>query len=267
MLTPQWRGLLNDGTLGAFDPQNAPYTGMRLMFRVLDLGSEGWNANNDSGNVCISSVRVDGYPISALTEDAVVYDTPISNATHAPFIYGQNPLFAQIDDATHTATYRLNTDLDAARLIPAVDLDPPNHVYNLPSLYPVVWPADTLFRVSADLQMDPANAGIDPPDAVTLYVDTATNELGLWHWTTRGSWQNMDRSGSPRLPGLTNGPQTYVGFFYSHNATAIDLTANPDMNRLRPMVDFQNRPELNGTGTGADGVQILGLKLTRMLTP
>lgn len=264
-LTPQWRGLLADGTEGAFTPGHDASNDMRLSIRVLDLESAPLNSGIDWGKICIGSINVARYPTSNIFFQSTVYNTPISNTTHRPKADGQNPVFAAIDDQAHVAYYRLAPTTDRASLFPAVDLQPPLQVYSVASLYPVTWDDNALYRVTARIQITDSESGVDPVDALQIAVDTSTVELGQTNNSTRGSApDNMFRSAAPRRGVDAGGDQVYVAYFFSNNATDVTL---PDYRRLRPLVDFFNVPELFGTGTGSDLHQINALQVDRLTPP
>jgi hypothetical protein len=247
---PQWR-------LGAFLPAADPYNDIRLIFRLLDIGSAGINADADSGTVCIESIQVDRFSLGEFSFGEVLYNAPISTSTHAPFTFGQSPLLAEIDDEANLARYELNPAGDRATLIPAVE------PFSTSNLYPVVWETDQLYEVTL-VQSGEASTEADPIDLTFLTVDTATNELIQNGWTTRGSPNNMERAGSPRQPEATGGPQTYTLFFHGNNATASPIE---NVNRLRPMVDLWNVDTIAGPESGADPIEILGLQVRRVTPP
>lgn len=259
-LTPQWRGLLSDGTTGVFNPTHDAVNDMRILFRVLDLGSGSYAANLDNGRVCINSMRIQALNMAAMPTFATPYGPPISTTHHAPFAFNQAPLFAEIDDARNVAVYQLGTTLDRATLLPAEAPAP----YSIPDLYPVGWTSDTIYRASSGFQLPTGSTGTDPIDAILMNVDTPTSEIGVIHFSTRGSAGNMFRAASPRTAAVAGAPQTYIGFFYGHNRTLIGLD---DYARVRPMVDIFNTPELFGAPTGSNPVEIHSLNMSIMGLP
>ncbi|MBI1785498.1 exo-alpha-sialidase [Candidatus Sumerlaeota bacterium] len=268
-MTPQWNGALSDDTLGAFAPENDPFNDIRLWFRVTDLESGGYGANLDSGTICLRSLRARRYSLADLQPSETLYGTPISNATHWAYDRRrgstQSPMLAAIDDTAHLAHYQLDTTNDIATFMSARDLRPPLGRYKTPSFYPIKWTDNTLYRVTAQIQLAETSTGLDPVDMIRLNVETATKELIQTNWTSRGADEvNMLRAGSPRKASVAGGPQNYMAFFYGNNAS----DGKPKWSRLlRPTVDLINSPDLYGTGSGADATQIVGLKVERMILP
>ncbi len=272
--TPQWRGTL-DAANSPFDPSVDAVNDMMVFVRLLNLGNlrPDLTPFNRFKSICLSGVRVDRFDMDSIPTDQVLYDEPITNNTHAPFVYGQNPLFAEIDDVNHWATYNLRTSgaifpstiNDAARMIPAVDLNPPLKVYNVQGLYPIIWHDNVLFKAEADIEMVAAQA--DPPDMITIHSDTATSEIGHMNWATRGLPGYMNLAASPRNEATAGGPQTYTAFFFTQNATQINLSLYPEYNRLRPMVEFTNRSDIVPDPSGGDQVRVRALRMTQMILP
>jgi hypothetical protein len=263
--TPQWRGTLDDGTLGAFEPEVDDVNDIRLAFRLLDMASAGYDAARDHGTVCMESMIVESFPLECLVDQQLLYAPPISSATHAASAFGQTPQLAQIDNVLNLANYQLATNrVDRATLIPA------QAPFDFLGLYPVVWETDATYRVSALIQSASSSTERNPVDIIMVNADTATNELGAMHFTTRGNRgdlfnpSNFFRSASPRSVQTAGGPQRYTMFFAGNNAT-VSLVENA--NRLRPMLDLWNTPEIGGPGTGGDPFQAINLQVARVRVP
>lgn len=260
-LTPQWRGLLGQGG-GAFDPEADDVNDTRVVFRVLDLASAPLAAEADFGTICLAGLRIETWPIAALAVVSVADGAPISSATHAAAALDQAPALAEIDDARGVAIYELNTASDRATLFPAA---PP---WGAAELYPVRWVSGALYKLTAGIATaEAAPGGADPVDALGLNFDTATHELGQTHVSTRGSAGNLWRAAAPRRPSEAGGPQTYVGFMSGHRATLATIPPQGESDRLRPMVDLFNAPDLFGVGTGADRTEVWSLKVEVVRAP
>ena len=131
--------------------------------------------------------------------------------------------------------------------------------------------------------------GVTSFDALIMTASTTTNELGVMNWTSRGApnpsrfaggenpspeneRDNFFRTASPHLSEQTDGPQSYITFFYGNNATdsPVGLDGTPEtlpfITRWRPLIDFFNVGNLYGAGNGADAFEILSLKVVRMKT-
>ena len=253
ILTPQWRGLANDGTLGALDPSYDTFNDMRLSLRVLDLSSGKLNADIDSGNICIKTLNIGTTNIDDMQFETL-YDDPISNSTHFPATFDQSPFYANINDIVNTANYVLGNYSDRATLITAID------PFEVIDIYPVIWESNTLYTAHTNIQLG-ENSGYDPLDYIGINFDVPTTEIGQAHFTTRGSVDNMLYSASPKTASLIGDAQEYVGFFYSQNKTIIIY---PNNDRIRGMVDLFNVPDLFGSGTGSSLLQINDLKIKKL---
>lgn len=268
--TEQWRGTI-DPANSAFSTAADAFNDIRLIFRVLDVGSAGVLSNADTGTICISSVQVDSILIDDLVPAAVVYNTPISNATHfAATVSETGGGSGVIDDTTNTANYSLTTTIARKTLGPFDSLE----VNQVLRLYPVVWQGNTLYRgrvrIRSNVDLDGLGAGqgitegLDPVDSISLLFDTTNSELGQFHYTTRGAPANMEGAAAPRLPANTGGQsQTYIGYFYGQNATS---SLQPNANRLRCMADFANSLDLFGI-SGGDAFSVESLEVDKMILP
>jgi hypothetical protein len=246
---PQW-------IAQAFTAQADMENDLRLQYRVIDANAT-INTDLDSGTICVASVQISAHPRSSLMLDATVYNPPLAMATH--FAQATNDFgagAAAINDATHAANYALATVGAVRRTLGPFDPAAGGDMNS--QLYPVPWQADTLYRVRMAVRALASEA--DPVDAIFSAIDTATVELGMVQYTTRGrSGGAMDRAASPRLTSAE-----YEAYFYSQNAT---LSQTPNAGRLRPLGIFFNTTDLFGDGTGGDGFVVESLAVDRLLAP
>lgn len=255
MTTAQWRGSV-DPVDSAFDASADGNNDVRLIFKVVDVGSSALNSNADSGTICIRNLRVEGLRSVLLETDQMVYDRGLNTATHFFAAAGQENDDTIVTRNNQRGEFYYQLGPNARRTMGPYRFDNPS---DLVSLYPVAWQPNTLYRGKIEIRSfvdrDGLGSGLgftdgaDPVDAIGVIFDTPNSELGQFHWTTRGSAGNMRFAASPRLEGQNCGRQEYVGYFYGQGGTR---SLTPNMNRLRLMGDFINAPHLFGEGTGRD---------------
>jgi hypothetical protein len=190
---------------------------MRLQFRTIDAASAGYDAGNDSGTICISSIEVVRQDISALTSSATVYtDDNLTAANwHASWYGGTTATFAD-GELTVEPTSSWGDEIIAIE--PGdTDFSPGDLADN----YPFAWDGDTLYKMEVVMRAPDANSETHPPDFIILRMDSASNELFMENYVV----MNMDRAAMPKQTAAT-----YVGFFYSHNAS---LASDANLKRLR----------------------------------
>lgn len=238
-LTPQWAEV--------FSPENDANNDMRLIIRILDIGSSGFNADIDYGNICIKRITVTKVPMSVLNDTTVLFNDEITSSNFYLFSNSQNPEYAAFDEQNNLAEYRLDTTLDMANFFPK---DP---------LYPVEWKTDETYIAKIDVQLSEDSNGFDPIDALFVNFDTATSELGQINFSTRGSPGNMEFAASPRKASEMGGPQTFICIFSGNNVTNIAGFEN-----LRSWLSIANTPDLFLTGTGGDTVQVTGYSIEKI---
>lgn len=259
--TPQWTGELADGTQGAFAESNNPFNDIRLWFRVRDVASEGNGAERDFGTIRLRSIKAERISVDRLRVRRTLFNAPLSNSTHWPFDIGENPLEAYIDYASHTANYRLNPISDRASLLPATDFRPPRRFYRDPeSFFPIQWRYDTLYRVSFDIQLAESSSGVDPIDLITFGLHSSSGAIGTQQLAARGIG-SFKRAGSPRKASVAGGPQSFVLYFEGNGGLA---SGKDWMKLLQPRATLENRPDLYGSTTGSDALEILNMKVEEL---
>lgn len=248
--TPQWMS-------GAFTPAADPINDLRLSFQVID-SNETLLTSQDSGTVCVSRLEVTAIPRGGIGLSSTVFNPPISSSTHFAQARDEAGIggTATINASAAAARYQLTTQGSAKKTLGPYN---PNAGANLNlQLYPVLWEANSLCRERASIRAESAET--NPVDAIILAMDTATVELGIEQYTTRGApGSPMDRAASPKLTAAE-----YETYFFSQNATA---SLVPNANRLRPLAIFSNTTELFGDGTGGDAFIVESLAVDKLVTP
>lgn len=185
---------------------------------------------------------------------------------------------AAIDNSTNTALFNMGPNLNAGGVNGArggrkslifydvtQNADPVDNFTQVHALYPIFWQDNQLLQLTAGIRSgfgggNGAAEGTDPVDTVFINFDTPTSELGGFNFTQKSVATNMHRAASPRLRANTGGvSQTYTSFFFTQNATDIDLNllGFGNANRVRGYVDFINNADLGSGGTdGLDDIII-----------
>jgi len=285
VLTPQWRGTLTgalapDNANSAFDPSVDNFNDMNLVIRILD-GSQGANSIHnevDTGTVCCKELRVDRVAIPDLAgRTSLAYGSPISTTLYAinpdSFTSGGNGT-GTIDNTTNTATFLIGPNYNGGTAIflaggrkSLIFFDATQVVGNdfNKALYPIFWQDNQLLQIKAGIRSGvtagtgAGGEGIDPVDTVFINFDTPTSEIGGFNFTQRAVLGDMFKAASPRLSANTGGSsQTYTSFFFSQNATDVDLTIPgfENANRIRGYVDFINNQNLGTNTDGRDAIVI-----------
>jgi hypothetical protein len=287
-LTQQWNGVI-DAANSAFDPSVDSINDINLVVRILD-GSQGTGSLRnevDTGTICVKQLtvhRVDIRDLGSRTTQA--YGAPISTTLYAvnpdSFGSGGNGT-GSIDNGTNTATFNMGPNYNggtAAFLAGGrkslIFFDPTAVVgsdFNI-ALYPIFWNDNQLLQIAAGIRSGfgggaGTTEGTDPVDTVFINFDTPTSELGGFNFTQRSLATNMLRAASPRLMANTGGSsQVYTSFFFTQNATDIDLglPGFENANRVRGYVDFINNNNLGTNSDGRDAVTIDSMVLNSIDT-
>jgi hypothetical protein len=240
--TAQWNA-------GAFTVAADAVNDIRLQFVVNDA-----NVNlltqNDAGTICLQSIEVASIGHDNL-QGTTVYNPLINSATH--FAGANNDVgtgTATINNGTNVANIQLGTTGDNRRTVGPFD---PLQANLNQQLYPVVWEANTLYRISVGIRA--ATSVTDPIDAIFMALDVTNNEIGMNSYTTSSGGAVMVHAASPTLTS-----STYEGYLFSQNAT--DSTV-PDAGRLRPIPFFFNTNALFGVG-GGDAIVVESLEVDKI---
>jgi len=253
--TPQWR----NATTGAFAAARDAANDMRLVFRVLDVDGSGYNAEADSGQICLTNLSIDRFDLNN------EYSTTLTGGYSLnPIVNGINGVSVQDVLAGLGAGTGSNKDFATAPLT-ITPQDPngwKNEITvitpgdtNNPALsdpsygtgaavvdnYPVNWAANTLYELVVEASAPDAVAENNGPDALLLGIDTKTIEVFA------DSYALVGFPGSPGMPKMTTtvgGTQIYSMFLWSHNRT---LSATPEAGRIRYRVEVLNTENFNRT--------------------
>jgi hypothetical protein len=249
--TDQW----NAGAIAA--PAADAVNDTRLQFQVIDANAT-LLTDNDSGTICIESIAISKQDRDSM-QFSTVFSPPIDSSTH--FVSNDIPstpgTTISIDGTNDLVNADLGTSADArASLIPYDENGDgvPGQQLGPLEFYPVVWVDNALHRNRTSIRA--ATSEADPVDAIFLAIDTASNELGTFSYTTRTGNGVMVFAASPKLASANS---TYEAYLYTNNST--DATPLNDRNRLRPQVFPFNTNNLYGAGTGGDALVIDGFEL------
>lgn len=245
LLASDW----NDNATGVFTAARVGNqdNGLRFSFRILDL-NDSIGASGDAGTLCLSAFKVTGYDYDDLSVQGAVNrqdtagtgynitDVNLTNFVVTNLIPGSTSSTAAGGDVTINPTSTWNPELITVEPGDGViDLGNPA---SLPDSYPVTWESDQLLRVKATIAGSSATTNTNPPDAISIGADTATNELIMTN--TMGFF--VDTLGAPK-----NGtPQDYVSFFYTHSATS-STVQNAD--GIRPRLLILCNESISGGGS------------------
>lgn len=248
--TAQWKS-------GAFTPAADPFNDIRVQYRIIDANPT-LLTDNDSGTICVARADFSSVLRSAIPPGSTPFNPPINSATHFAQALDETATggTVTIDDANARALYALPTTGTTRKTLGPFDPTQPD--LNT-QLYPVVWETNVLYRVRSMIQA--VSSVADPVDVIFLAADTATNELGMAQFTTRGTaGQPMDKAASPKLTAAE-----YEAYFFSQNVTA---SLTPNANRIRPLAFFFNAPDQGGgDNTGGDPFFVESLAVDRLTEP
>lgn len=262
----------NAGGTDQFRAQLNPFTDqfddIRIILRILDLDSAPLLAHEDSGTVCIRTLRLDAF-LAANASATTVWSPPLDPSTHFAQSLPQEAEgagTAQFDTDADLIRYALTANGSGSRKTPGPydqSLDP-TMTFPFASLFPVVWNGDTLYRGILTIAADVMGESLDPVDTIFVNLDTATTEMVAIHVSSRGSPpDNFFLAASPK-PGT---PQQYVGYMYGHNQTDLPLDLFPGANRLRVLGDFINLDTVAGASSGLDAFALSGMELQTVTFP
>jgi len=250
---PAWRSTSG----GAFDPAAADFTGFHIGYEVLDVKAA-ILAANDSGTICVESVRVDSIDSDQLMGAAALAANPAVTAAN----FTWNPF----GGSTHTGgTTDASFNGSGARLALFAPTSTNSGTFNgfdgnqfnpgtvaVPT-FPVSWDLDTLYAFELDLRADTSET--DPAGIIILGQDQPQFEQIAedYTWRAPAGGGIMDRASSPKLT-----TTTYRNFWYSH-----DVGAGATM---RGFVQIFNRGDLN-LNAGDDALLITGYRIYKIAVP
>lgn len=237
--TPQWRST----TSGAYNPANDSIIDTRGRFRVFDLDGFGWNAENDSGSVCIDNIEVNRASLGLMTVLATPYDVTnitnsLSGGTHlASGLVGTTVNFSGGNVTLSPSDTTNGWTAEVAEVVPGDNVNDPGTGGNdIIDNYPLTWVAGQVLMIEVDVSAPSTTAAGSPPDLIRFGFDGPTNEL-IELGVVTGS---LNAAGMPKTTSAT-----YRSFMYTH---AVTLSTVPEHNRLRPRMDLICNSALNFSG-------------------
>lgn len=264
--TPQW----NDASTGAFTSAHDANNDMRYRWRTLDSDLP-YGGANDSGLVCLKSVTVQRYDLSA----KVVNGAPVFEVTN--FGTADLKMFDVVTGGTAEESNYTVGGGGAVTITPKsaagwdlqiCSINPGNGVWDpladtgLTDDFPMPWVGETLYEMVASISADGAAGGLGETnghDAIRMSMDNPGFELISESYMTTG----LDRAGVPKA----GAGQNFVSFFYS-NSESLSSVANH--HRLRPRLDAisttgYNRPSATDHNKG--GMVIHSWKVQKVQFP
>jgi len=299
--TLQWNGDLPggnpDNALSVFAPGSAGLDLVTLMFRIIDVANLDVAPNgsqdpivsrNDSGTLCITSVRVDSVGLSALKNNVAenaytaVFDPAVFEVADVLFGTNQSGAFqggtivVNMPNTPGPRTTQGVGDVQFFRLAHNVASEPATilggALPNPAKFFPIVHVDDGLYlartRIRNSVAGTASGGTIDPIDVIIFNITNPTFEVGGKHFVSRAAVGSaLDRASSPRHPNDTGGvTQEFIGIFFTHKASIGDVnndgvgdpTLFPNPNSLRVLVDFFNADFIGTATTGPDGIPGVG---------
>jgi len=253
--TAQW----NDATTGAFTPADDANNDPRVHFRVLDAG-DNLVAENRLGTLCMSAMTVDRYDIGDVTPGSVIFNQTAFTASNGYVKQAVNDTDVTYNGYVNLAPKGGDWEIEVATLGPG-DADGFNvESANIADNFPLAWEADKLWMYEASISA-PTQFDVDnPPDSVSLRIDTPTYEVFGVNLT-----QAITLLGQKGMPKIT--PATYTMFFYTQSVTASTIANYASFRPLVEVTSHSNTPTQTPTGyinTNKGAVRIHSMKVTEV---
>lgn len=235
------------------DSANTAAKNMRTILRVIDYAANGYNAEADSGSVCLTDMLVDRIAEADIPVAQTVFeDTNLTAANWtARALGGATTSTFSGGDLSITPTSSWTTDT----IIFVEPGDTNFSTGNLADNYPIPWLSDTLYVGEADVVAANATGESNPPDFIQVHVDSASNELFLDSYVT----PNAGRVAMP-VVGTT---KTYKAFFYSMSAS---LAADAQLKTLRARFSTGALASIT-THTNNGGVILQAVRVKKLIAP
>jgi hypothetical protein len=234
-------------TTGAFQPAADDFNDMAFNFRILDTGSGGYNANNDSGTVCLQTFEIDRWSFDDFARGTVRYnDTDLQTGDWKNFQIGVagNLTFAGGDmTLAPSSGSAWNNSIDV--ITPGVEAGS-GLPQDAPTAWPIAWETNKILLLEVEASAPTANDQANQPDIIVPMVDAGGSETfqyGFQLLNIKYLGQGAAGAGAPPV-GSTG---KYVTFAYTNRASNA-----PEFAFLRPRIDIQNFPSIqpqNPTGS------------------
>jgi hypothetical protein len=239
------------------DPSNAGALGIRLNFRLLDVNDD-LVSSDDSGTICMASIEVTCFQISAL-ETTQVWGPVIDPSEHGIVLLTTTPGTSSATVNAGSASVQLTPPADGSgelvTLQPDVaaitDVVTPRNTLKFD---PIVWGQDVTYVLEVSVRS--ASGDTDPPDLFTTTFDTPSTEHGMKNYSTRGVPGGlMDLASSP----VAGASTIYRAYFNSHNPTA---AAFANAQRFRGIFRIGNQADLFVGDQGLDPITIESMSIS-----
>jgi hypothetical protein len=231
-------------TTGAFSPTNLPQADMRIFFRIIDADGAGYNAEADSGAICMENIEIWRYDLSAETVVDTPYDVQnITASTHSVVAFGGGTTSSFTGgDVTITPTNAAGwNDEGVTTINPGDNFANTNTGESVLDNWPVAWDSDELMKITVVLSGSNAAADTNPSDVIRIGADGPTTELLCANNVT----PNFGTIATPKQQGTVGGTQEFLAYFYTHNETRSTI---PNSHQIRPRFDIINVAVLQANG-------------------
>jgi hypothetical protein len=272
-LTQQWRGVI-DPTLSPFAPTFDHRNDMNFTIRILD-DNAGLNTNARLGTICLRTLRCDRVNVNDLTTTEI-HAPAINTSTHAVLPDTTGPAgngTGVIRNATSDILFNLGpaVETNAAGGRKRALFYAPTGTSSIKRDYPLddIWTTDGILMIRGAIRSDVGGVGgttegTDPVELIFVDWQAPTNEVGGFHFASKGATGNMKRAASPRLLATTGGnPQEYISIMALNNesrTTASSFEGYQDA--FRVLFDFQNSTSNAGTTDGRNPFVLSTMKLS-----
>jgi len=245
-------------TTGAFQPTADPFNDMAFNFRIFDIGSSGYNANNDSGTVCLQEMVVERWSFDAMTRGTSRYsdedlqtgdwkNLQIGTGGNLTFANGDMTLSPSSGSAWSNSVDVMTPGVEAGSGLPK----------DAPTAWPIAWESDKILLMEVEASAPTAGDQANQPDILLPMIDAGGSETfqsGFQLLNIKFLGAGTAGAGAPPVGSTAK----YVMFAFTNKASVAS-----DFAFLRPRVDIQNFPSIqpqNPTGS----IRIHGITVTEV---
>jgi hypothetical protein len=234
-----WRS----ATTGIFQPAADNFNDFQFNFRIFDMASNGFGAQNDSGSVCLQQIEVFSHDFTARqTVGAPAFtNTNLTAANTAAVTFGLTTFTFTGGDLTVAPANATSwaDSLDFVRPGTGADGDGVNP---MPAAsWPITdWQSDKLYLVSMEASIPSAASQTNGiPDLLYLVLEGGAQQTHQLSFVL----PNVKITGGPvgaGMPPIAPSTDRYYGFGYSNEASH-----DAAWDAMRPQILIQNAPGLN----------------------
>lgn len=244
---PNWRST----STGAFQSAADPFNDFAFNFRILDNDSGGYNAQADSGTICMQSMIIGRWDLSNVVVGATVYnDTDLQSNDYYKFSIGSatdtNLTFSGGDMAISPANPGTSWLNQIDLILPGTSATAGNIPVNTTN-FPLAWVSNQILMLEVEASAPTAAAQQSLPDSIVPMIDSGGAELFQYGFTQPNVKFLGAGTAGAASPPVAPTTGKYLTFAFTHNNSAAS-----DFNRLRPRLDIRNFPAItpnNPTGT------------------